>query len=177
MGAAWGSAPSTLRVSWRGAKEGAGVAWLQERAIHRAFDIPVHQPPLPRSLPRSWADAKPSADIALPQRNDYLPTDFTLRCDQQAAQPAPDGAEQQADGGAAAPNGKQQAAAEGGQQQANGDGAGAAAAESTAFPSPPTLLLDEPGGLMWEPGAEEFGRSLPRRQQCLHKLKHCFPLS
>lgn len=129
-------------------------------------------------LHRSWADAKPSADIALPQRNDYLPTDFTLRCDQQAAQQAPAGAEQQADGGAAAPNGKQQAAADGGQQQANGDGAGAAAAESSAFPSPPTLLLDEPGGLMWLlPGAEEFARRLPQRQQCMHNLKHCYPLS
>lgn len=128
-----------LAKGWPGAADGQ-EPW---------FGFPYVQGQLPEDLLRGWADAKPSADIALPQRNDYLPTDFTLRCDQQAAQPAPDGAEQQADGGAAAPNGKQQAAAEGGQQQANGDGAGAAAAESTAFPSPPTLLLDEPGLRVW----------------------------
>lgn len=106
--------------------------------------MPHTQPPLPTSrfALHSWADAKPSADIALPQRNDYLPTDFTLRCDQQAAQQAPTAAEQKADGGAAQPNGQQQAAADGAQQQqANGG-----AAESGVFPSPPSLLLDEPGG-------------------------------
>ena len=91
-------------------------------------------PRLPHLPVRSWAAAAPSADITLPQRNEYLPTDFELCCDQQAGQ----------DGAA---NGQAQAA------DANGSAAAtpaaAAAAEPAAFPSPPTLLLDEPGLRVW----------------------------
>jgi secreted Zn-dependent insulinase-like peptidase len=103
--------------------------------------LPLPTDTFHESLPVcSWAAAAPSADIALPQRNEYLPTDFELCCDQQAAQ---DGA---ADGQAAAA------------ADANGSATAAATTAAAAdimepspspFPSPPTLLLDEPGLRVW----------------------------
>jgi secreted Zn-dependent insulinase-like peptidase len=84
----------------------------------------------------SWASAAPSPEISLPPRNDYLPADFQLRCEQQ-----PDGA--QANGTHAAGAGG--SAPSGGQ---DGDPA-ASTPDSAAFPSPPTLLLDAPGLRLW----------------------------
>ena len=96
-------------------------------------------PDLPACLPvGSWAAAAPSADIALPQRNEYLPTDFELCCDQQAAQDAA------ADGQAAAA-----AAANGSATAAAATATAATEPSPSPFPSPPTLLLDGPGLRVW----------------------------
>lgn len=90
---------------------------------------------------RSWAAAVPSSDIALPQRNDYLPTDFELKG--APVQPT-NGTDKQptADGSAVAT-----------------DGAAAGADGSPgAFPSPPVLLLDAPGLRVWHKQDEAFGQ-------------------
>ena len=108
---------------------------------------------------RSWEAAEPSADLSLPPQNTYLPSDFSLVFE--AAGPAPQ------DGSAAA--GSAAGLAAGAVAAANGHAAGAAAAEEVergspaegaeegplvgddagAFPSPPELLVDEPGLRCW----------------------------
>lgn len=128
------------------------------------LDARLLPPPL-RSHPfGSWAAAAPSPDIALPQRNDYLPTDFSLRCEQAAAAAAADGSAEQQQQQAAAENGavaqqngaaaqqQQQEQGQQGQQQAAADGGAVAllpAPDAAIFPSPPALLLDEPGLRAW----------------------------
>lgn len=116
-----------LGSGWPGAGEG----------VEPWFDFPFVQAQLPADVLRSWAAAAPSPDIALPPRNDYLPTDFELRCEAAGAAadgPAAAAAAQQQNGGA---NGKQ------------ADGGAAAAAVPSGFPTPPALLLDEPGLRIW----------------------------
>ncbi|KAL4440115.1 hypothetical protein ABPG75_003116 [Micractinium tetrahymenae] len=122
-----------------------GLAGAQE-GREPWFDFPYVEAPLPAELRQSWAAAPPSADIALPQRNDFLPTEFELRCEQQgAAGPAGQQQEQQQQ------DGKDAAAAGPADGPADGAAAAAAAAaaDSAAFPSPPALLVDSPGLRVW----------------------------
>lgn len=102
----------------------------------------------------SWAAAAASPDIKLPQRNDYLPTDFSLRCEAQT-----DGSQQAQQDSATQDGGSRQNGAAKQQHKKQrmtvADGGNAAAAspapepESAAFPSPPALLLDAPGLRVW----------------------------
>lgn len=84
----------------------------------------------------SWEAAAPSPDLSLPPRNTYLPSDFTLVVPAPAAeQPAAEREAAAANGHTAAmedsPSRAVEALLEGG--------------DAAAFPSPPDLLLDEPG--------------------------------
>ncbi|EFN52789.1 hypothetical protein CHLNCDRAFT_138430 [Chlorella variabilis] len=108
------------------------------------FNFPYVEAQLPEELRQSWADAIPSLDIALPSRNDYLPTNFDLRCEEQANGGAPAaGAASIGENGAA--NGQQQL----GPAASAAEPGGGLAPDLAVFPSPPALLLDEPGLLVW----------------------------
>jgi secreted Zn-dependent insulinase-like peptidase len=67
------------------------------------------------NLPCRWSLATPSTDLVLPVRNDFLPTDFSLRSSDATK----------------------------GQMDAPSTNGGAAVVD--AFPSPPSMLIDEPG--------------------------------
>ena len=71
----------------------------------------------------------------MPARNDYLPTDFELRCNQQANGNASSAAHSITAGSAAS------------SEQHDADGA--APPDEATFPVPPDLLLDAPGLRVW----------------------------
>jgi secreted Zn-dependent insulinase-like peptidase len=99
------------------------------------FGLPYAHAPLPEALLRRWEQAPPSPDIALPPRNDYLPSDFSLRCDDADAADAAGAAAGAANGGATA--------------AADGAAAPAPDDDGAAFPSPPEIILEEPGLRLW----------------------------
>jgi hypothetical protein len=82
---------------------------------------------VPEKLTRSWAAGEVASDLGLPPRNPYIPSDFSLRCDEAAA----------SDPAAAAPEG------------AAGEGA---AGLPLVLATPPTLILDQPGELGFREG-------------------------
>ena len=62
------------------------------------FDIPYVEAPIPAELIDQWAAAKGGGgDLALPQRNEFIATDFSLRCEDGG-----DGAAAQSNGAARA---------------------------------------------------------------------------
>eukprot|EP00887_Chlorella_sp_A99_P000580 scaffold17.g580.t1 len=105
------------------------------------FGFPYIEAPLPVELLAAWEQARqtaqPSAELALPPRNDYIPLDFSLCCEDAS----------EAGAAAAAADGSAAGTAVGGEggadarQSSEGTGAG----EDGAFPSPPALVIDEPG--------------------------------
>lgn len=70
-----------------------------------------------------------------------MPTDFELKCEQQGAPGPAEEGQQQGEG--------KQAAASGPADGCTNGAAPTAAADSAAFPSPPSLLLDAPGLRLW----------------------------
>lgn len=48
------------------------------------FDVPHITKPIPEPLLEQWASQSPGSDLALPPKNNFIPTDFTLRCDETA---------------------------------------------------------------------------------------------
>jgi hypothetical protein len=91
--------------------------------------------PLPDALTAAWAAAPPAPELALPPRNPYIPSDFSLCCDA-----GTDGATAAAAAGAAGP--------------ADAEAEALAAAEGlpVVLATPPVLVLDEPGGGPWRWG-------------------------
>ena len=102
-------------------------------SLYTLLTPPTHNPGI---LPRSWSSTPPSPDIALPQHNQYLPTDFELCCGDEGSDAPP---EPVSDG------------------VANGQSAvGLHEPAAAAFPSPPRLLLDEPGLRVWHKLDDSF---------------------
>ena len=65
------------------------------------FDIPYVEAPIPAELLDKWAAAQGGGgDLALPQRNEFIATDFSLRCEDGG-----DGAAAHSNGAARADNG------------------------------------------------------------------------
>jgi secreted Zn-dependent insulinase-like peptidase len=95
------------------------------------FNMEFASAKIPRDVMERWEAATPSSDVALPPRNEYIPSDFSLLCDSMPS-------------GAAA-NGTKNSSA-----NASDPVNGAAAAAITAlFPSPPSLLADASGMRVW----------------------------
>ena len=84
------------------------------------MDVPLHE-----SLLASWAAAEPGPDLALPPRNDYVASDFSLHCCQ-------------------TDTANSASAATGARGDTNG-----ITASPAAFPAPPTMLVDVPGLRLW----------------------------
>ena len=112
------------------------------------FGFEYAEAPVPQELLAAWAVAQPSVELALPLRNDYLPTNFTLRCGD-AAGGGTAGPLQAAAGASNAAAATDVAAAQRSAESASGMVPEAAVAadgvEDGTFPSPPALLLDSPG--------------------------------
>lgn len=84
-----------------------GTSWptaallLAQASTEPWFDIPYVEAPIPAELLDGWAAAKGGGgDLALPQRNMFIATDFSLRCEDGA-----DGAAAQYNGAARADKG------------------------------------------------------------------------
>ena len=56
------------------------------------FKFPYAAAALPAATVEAWAAAPRPADLALPPKNEYLPSDFTLRCDEAGTAAAADDA-------------------------------------------------------------------------------------
>lgn len=109
----------------------------------------------------SWKTAAPSPDLTLPPQNTYLPSDFTLVGEEEGGPAGAQGngaADKEmvdAPGGPTAAAGAVVAAAAAGtdtkdaeagkEEHANGVEALLPPDDAAAFPSPPDLILDEPG--------------------------------
>lgn len=101
------------------------------------FGFPFVHAALPGELIDAWSSAAPSQDVQLPPRNNYIPSDFALKCEVEGAVVE----EAVANDEAAAANGV---------STEQGVAAAAAAADDvSAFPSAPLLLLDQPGLRLW----------------------------
>lgn len=46
------------------------------------FDFEFVEGAVPENMLASWRSVSPSQDLSLPQKNSFVPTDFTLRCDE-----------------------------------------------------------------------------------------------
>ena len=54
---------------------------LAQASTEPWFDIPYVEAPVPADLLDAWGTAEGRVgDLALPQRNEYIATDFSLRC-------------------------------------------------------------------------------------------------
>ena len=49
------------------------------------FGVPYVTKPIPATLLDQWASQAPGTDLSLPPKNNFIPTDFTLRCDETAS--------------------------------------------------------------------------------------------
>ena len=66
-------------------RTGAGPAGISTASLKEGtepwFQLPFLEAPLEEELLRRWEAARPSGDLALPERNEFIPTDFSLRSD------------------------------------------------------------------------------------------------
>lgn len=128
------------------------------------FDVPYVTKPIPEALLEQWGSQAPGSDLALPPKNNFIPTDFTLRCDETAtassikphsdAELAPSTATRQPTGKQASSNGLA-----GQKHSHNGTLTNAPAAQQTAAESSaadtathatsPDLLCNEAGLRAW----------------------------
>lgn len=100
------------------------------------FEIPFVEVQIPDSLLQSWAAAVPSADLALPPQNSYIPSDFSL-VHKFSKNPAPPRSF------------NHQSASD---SLADRSSLEAICAEQMAqplFPEPPNVIVDEPGLRVW----------------------------
>lgn len=127
------------------------------------FDVPYVTKPIPTAVLEQWASQAPGSDLALPPKNSFIPTDFTLRCDDTAtastSKPTADLQAASANGSKRQPS-KQQSSALAGQKHAhngtltNGSPRRQAvtdqgASDAATHASPPDLLCNDAGLRVW----------------------------
>ena len=116
------------------------------------FDFDYVAAPIPDSLLARWKDAKPMSDMRLPSKNEFVPTDFSLRCEQADGETL-DVSETPGNDVKQAPNGL----------LANGSSTHPSTTEpqdASPFATPPVLLVDRPGLRLWHKTDASF--RLPR---------------
>ncbi|GAB4823775.1 hypothetical protein N2152v2_010821 [Parachlorella kessleri] len=110
------------------------------------FGIPYTEVQLPEDLLQSWESATPSPDLSLPPQNSYLPTDFALVSEAEPGADAATSAASKAQLSIGKANGHAAPAAE------DSPAAGVEAlslSDAAVFPTPPALVVDEPGLRLW----------------------------
>ncbi|KAL3144870.1 hypothetical protein ABBQ38_001970 [Trebouxia sp. C0009 RCD-2024] len=121
------------------------------------FGMPYASSPIPPELLHLWATAPPSPELQLPPKNDFIPTDFALRSDDTptaststSTELAPttrttQSKQQQQQGNKVAQVGEKHS--HNGKAVSNGHVDESPAHSS--FPTPPEMILDDPGLRLW----------------------------
>eukprot|EP00208_Stichococcus_sp_RCC1054_P001535 CAMPEP_0206142388 /NCGR_PEP_ID=MMETSP1473-20131121/16665_1 /ASSEMBLY_ACC=CAM_ASM_001109 /TAXON_ID=1461547 /ORGANISM="Stichococcus sp, Strain RCC1054" /LENGTH=1083 /DNA_ID=CAMNT_0053537371 /DNA_START=256 /DNA_END=3510 /DNA_ORIENTATION=+ len=119
------------------------------------FDMPYTAAPLPAELLEEWAGATPEADMKLPARNEFLPSDFELVSGTADGATAPMN-------GSGSPSGTGRKPAVNAVALANGSHV---QDTPSAFPEPPALVIDEGGLRLWAKTDAAF--AVPRTVACM----------
>ena len=120
--------------------------------------------PVAPALLTQWGSASPSPELQLPPKNDFIPTDFSLRSDDTATASTSRSSETTAS--LRTTRGQQQqqgnkAAQVGEKHSHNGSAVGSgqvceAPEHSSSFPTPPERICDEPGLRLWHKLDRQF---------------------
>ena len=128
------------------------------------FGVPYVSSPISPALLTQWGSTPPSPELQLPPKNDFIPTDFSLRSDDTAtastsksSEPAASmrttrSQQQQHQGNKVAQVGQKHA--HNGSAVSNGHAD--EAPEHSSFPTPPEMIYDEPGLRLWHKLDRQF---------------------
>lgn len=125
------------------------------------FGMPYATSPIAPELLNLWATAPPSSELQLPPKNDFIPTDFSLRGDATAT--ASTSTEPAASTRTARSEQQQQekkVAHVGEKHSHNGravsNGHADESPEHSSFPTPPEMICDDPGLRLWHKLDRQF---------------------
>ena len=127
------------------------------------FGMPYVSSPIAPALLTQWGSTPPSPELQLPPKNDFIPTDFSLRSDDTATASTSRSSEttasmrttrgpQQQQGNKAAQVGEKHSHNGG----AVGNGQVCESPEHSSFPTPPEMICDEPGLRLWHKLDRQF---------------------
>lgn len=127
------------------------------------FGMPYVSSPIAPALLTQWGSTPPSPELQLPPKNDFIPTDFSLRSDDTATASTSRSSEtttsmrttrgqQQHEGDKAAQVGEKHSH----NGSAVGNGQVCESSEHSSFPTPPKMICDEPGLRLWHKLDRQF---------------------
>ena len=127
------------------------------------FGMPYATSPIAPELLKQWGATPPSPDLQLPPKNDFIPTDFSLRSDDTATASTSNSSEPAASTRTTSsrqPQHGSKLAQVGEKHSHNGsavsNGHVDESPEHSSFPTPPEMLCDEPGLRLWHKLDRQF---------------------
>lgn len=124
------------------------------------FGMPYVSSPIAPALLTQWGSTPPSPELQLPPKNDFIPTDFSLRSDDTATASTSRSSETTRGTRRGQQQQSDKSAQVGEKHSHNGSAVGngqvCESPEHSSFPTPPEMICDEPGLRLWHKLDRQF---------------------